>query len=199
MSGQTAPSGFAWSPPDANLRERLRQLTGHWWVGLVAGVAWLTIAVVILQFDSASTATVGILVGLMFLFAGLESVVVATIPSSLRWPSIIFAVLFGVSAVLAFTEPKDTFAGLADMLGFLFLIVGIWWVVRAFLERPLNPTWWLGLISGVVMTVLAFWTAGQFFVQKAYVLLVLAGIWALMQGIYAIVRAFAVRELHEQL
>lgn len=199
MSGQTAPGGIAWSPPDANARERLRQLTGYWWVGLVSGVAWLAIAVVILQFDSASTTTVGILVGLMFLFAGLENVVAAAIPGSLRWPSIIFAVLFGVSAVLAFVEPTDTFAGLADMLGFLFLIVGIWWMVRAFLERPLNPTWWLGLISGVLMTGLAFWTAGQFFIQKAYVLLVFAGIWALMQGVNAIVRAFAVHELHEQL
>ena len=199
MSEQTTPSGFAWSPPDANLRERLRQLTGYWWVGLVAGVAWLAIAVVILQFDSASITTVGILVGLMFLFAGLENVVVATIPGTLRWPSIIFAVLLGVSAALAFVEPTGTFAGLADMLGFLFLIVGIWWMVRSFLERPLNPTWWLGLISGILMTVLAFWTAGQFFTQKAYVLLVFAGIWALMQGISAIVRAFAVHELHEQL
>ena len=88
MSEQTTPSGFAWSPPDANLRERLRQLTGYWWVGLVAGVAWLAIAVVILQFDSASITTVGILVGLMFLFAGLENVVARRVPGSLRWPSI---------------------------------------------------------------------------------------------------------------
>ena len=48
------------------------------------------------------------------------------------------------------------------------------------------------------MTALAFWTAGQFFIEKAYVLLVFAGIWALMQGIADIVRAFAVRGLHEE-
>jgi uncharacterized membrane protein HdeD (DUF308 family) len=47
------------------------------------------------------------------------------------------------------------------------------------------------------MTVLAFWTAGQFFIEKAYVLLVFAGIWALMEGIGDIVRAFAVREVHK--
>jgi len=34
---------------------------------------------------------------------------------------------------------------------------------------------------------------------KAYVLLVFAGIWALMQGIGDIVRAFAVQRVHEQL
>ena len=104
-----------------------------------------------------------------------------------------------VSALICFIEPADTFAGLADVLGFLFLVVGIWWMVRAFLERPLNPLWWLTLISGVLMTILAFWTAGQLFIEKAYVLLVFAGIWALMEGIGDITRAFAVRDLREEL
>ena len=85
------------------------------------------------------------------------------------------------------------------MLGFLFLIVGVWWMVQAFLERAVNSLWWLTLISGILMTMLAFWTAGQFFIDKAYLLLVFAGIWALMQGITDIVRAFAVRETHQEL
>ena len=88
----------------------------------------------------------------------------------------------GSSAVVCFISPEETFVGLADILGFLFLIVGIWWMIRAFLERAVNPLWWLTLISGILMTALAFWTAGQFFIEKAYVLLVFAGIWALMQG-----------------
>ena len=39
---------------------------------------------------------------------------------------------------------------------------------------------------------------GQFFTEKAYVLLVFAGIWALMEGINDIVRAFAIWGLHEE-
>src|SRR4029453_17589558 len=104
-----------------------------------------------------------------------------------------------VSAVICFASPADTFAGLADILGFLFLIVGTWWIVQAFLERAINPNWWLGLISGILMMVLAFWTAGQFFIEKAYLLLVFAGIWALMEGTADIVRAFSVREVHKDL
>ena len=49
------------------------------------------------------------------------------------------------------------------------------------------------------MTCMAFWTAGQFFIEKAYILLVFAGIWALMEGIGSIVRAFAVRQMHKAL
>jgi hypothetical protein len=56
-----------------------------------------------------------------------------------------------------------------------------------------------GLISGVLMTVMAFWTAGQLLFEKAYSLLVFAGVWAVMEGITSITRAFAVRRLHEAL
>ena len=106
---------------------------------------------------------------------------------------------FLISAVICFIDPVDTVAGLADMLGFLFLLVGVWWMVQAFLERPVNPLWWIGLISGVVMTGIAFWAAGQLFATKAYTLLVFAGLWALMQGITDLVRAFEVRRLHDDL
>jgi uncharacterized membrane protein HdeD (DUF308 family) len=184
-----------------------REITGYWWLWLLAGIAWTVIALVILQFDQASVTTVGILVGILFTLAGVQSLALATgpgsdianIPTGQRWVSAIFGVLFLVSAVICFVSPENTFAGLADSLGFLFLIVGLWWMVRAFLERELNSFWWLNLISGVLMTILAFWTAGQFFIEKAYVLLVFAGIWALLEGVAAIVRAFAVLDLHKRL
>ncbi|MGZ4269992.1 MAG: DUF308 domain-containing protein, partial [Solirubrobacteraceae bacterium] len=83
------------------------------------------------------------------------------------------------------------------ILGFLFLTVGVWWTIKAFLEKAINPMWWLGLTAGIMMVVLAFWTSGQFFIHKAYTLLVFAGIWAMMQGITDIVRAFQVRSLRD--
>ena len=181
------------------LRDSVRTATGYWWVLLVAGIAWVAVALVILQFDQASVTTVGILVGLMFLALGIENIALSTLDVPARWAWALFGGLFLVSAIVCFANPEDTFAGIADILGFLFLIVGVWWMIRAFLERALNPLWWLGLISGILMTALAFWTSGQFFIHNAYLLLVLAGIWALMQGITNIVRAFQIRALREEL
>ena len=174
-----------------------RKATGYWWVLLLTGIAWVVASLVILQFDDASVTTVGVLVGLMFAALGLENIALARLDVPMRWVWALFGGGFLVSAVVCFSDPADTFAGLADVLGFLFLLVGVWWMVRAFLERPVNALWWMGLISGVVMTGLAFWTSGQFFIEKTYVLLVFAGIWALMQGITSIVRAFDIRALHE--
>jgi uncharacterized membrane protein HdeD (DUF308 family) len=198
MSEHAASPQFE-APGISSLRDSARKLTGYWWAVLVAGIAWVAVALVILQFDQASVTTVGILVGLMFLGVGIENIALARLDVPMRWAWALFGGLFLVSAVVCFAHPTDTFAGLADTLGFLFLIVALWWMVRAFLERALNPLWWMGLISGILMTALAFWTSGQFFIGKAYVLLVFAGIWALMQGITNIVRAFAIRALREEL
>lgn len=200
MSGQAASPQFGKPPMESGVRAAARDITGYWWLELLAGIAWIAISAVILQFDQASIATVGVLVGLMFALAGLETIALASVSEgATRWLSAIVAVLFLASAVVCFINPEETFAGLADILGFLFLIVGTWWILRAFLERAVNPLWWLTLISGILMTALAFWTAGQFFIEKAYVLLVFAGIWALMQGITDIVRAFAVLGMHEEI
>jgi uncharacterized membrane protein HdeD (DUF308 family) len=181
------------------LRAATREASGYWWLSLLSGIAWLVISLVILQFDAASVTTVGILIAFMFVFAAIQSFALTSAGGATAWISAIFGVLFLVSAVICFVSPEGTFAALADILGFLFLLVGVWWMVRAFMEKPLNPLWWLGLIGGILMTGMAFWTSGQFFVEKAYVLLVFAGIWALMEGIADIVRAFALRRLHKEL
>jgi uncharacterized membrane protein HdeD (DUF308 family) len=174
-------------------------INGLWWLQLILGIAWIVAALVILQFDQASITTIGIIVGIMFIVAGMEQFVLAAVAESLRWLWAIFGVLFLIAGVICFINPKDTFAGIADILGFLFLVVGVWWTIRAFIEREVNPVWWLGLIGGILMIILAFWTSGQFFFQKAYTLLVFAGIWALMQGVTDIFRAFAIRSLNKQL
>ena len=174
-----------------------REAAAFWWLWLVVGVIWIVTALVVLQFDSASVTTIGIIVGGMFAFSGVQQIVVGMISGGWQWVWVAVGVLFLAASVVCFLNPESTFAGLADILGFLFLLVGIWWTIEAFLVKQVNPLWWIGLISGILMIVLAFWTGGQFFIEKAYMLLVFAGIWALMQGISDIVRAFQVRSLRD--
>ena len=180
------------SPPE---RQAIEALSSLWWMWLAFGIVWTIAAVVILQFDEASVTTVGIIVGIMFLGAATQNFVLASLADRGRWLLAIFGGLFLVAAVIAFISPENTFAAIADILGFLFLIVGIFWIIEAFAGREINDLWWLGLIAGILMVILAFWTGGQFFIDKAYVLLVFAGIWALMEGAINIVRAFQIRRL----
>ena len=165
----------------------------RWWLWLLTGVIWTVAALVILQFDAASVTTVSVILGCMFVFSGVQQIVVAALTDRLRWLWITFGVLFVVAGIVCFANPEDTFRGLADVLGFLFLFVGVWWTIEALVVRAEDSLWWLRLTTGILMIVLAFWTSGQFFIEKAYALLVFAGIWALMQGITDIIRAFQIR------
>jgi uncharacterized membrane protein HdeD (DUF308 family) len=178
-------------------RQALKGISGLWWLWLVFGIAWVIVGLVILQFDQASITTVGVIVGLMFLGTGAQQFTVAMLADRLRWLYAIFGVLFVAAGVIALISPENTFAALADVLGFLFLVVGVFWVLQALVSRESNELWWLGLTAGILMIVLAFWTGGQFFIEKQYVLLVFAGIWSLMQGLTDIVRAFMIRRLGE--
>jgi uncharacterized membrane protein HdeD (DUF308 family) len=177
------------------LPEAGRDLARFWWVYLVIGIAWVVASLVVLQFDGASVATVGVIVGILFAVASAQQFVLAALADSLRWLWAIFGVLFGASAIICFINPENTFVALADTLGFLFLGVGVWWTIRGFLIKAVDSTWWLELIAGVLMIVMAFWTSGQFFIEKAYTVLVFAGVWALVHGITDIVGAFRLRSL----
>jgi hypothetical protein len=183
--------------PDAAAREALKGISRLWWLWIVFGLAWIVVGVVILQFDDASVTTVGVIVGVMFLASGFQQFAVGSMAERGRGLYWIFGALFLIAGVIALISPENTFAALADILGFLFLLVGLFWILQAFAARELNDLWWVGLISGILMVILAFWTGGQFFIEKSYLLLVFAGIWSLMQGFIDLVRAFQIRKLGE--
>ena len=191
--------GYGEVPLEPDMTDAARQLTGLWWLWLLLGICWIIASLVILQFNSASITTIGVIVGIMFTVAGMQQLVFAALADHLKWLWAIFGVVFLIAGGICFVNPADTFAGLADVLGFLFLTVGVWWIIRSFMFKEVDSTWWLGLTAGILMTIMAFWTSGHLFIHKAYVLLVFAGIWALMQGITDIVRAFQIRAIHKVL
>jgi uncharacterized membrane protein HdeD (DUF308 family) len=134
----------------------------------------------------------------MFLLAGLQNLLFgAFVGGAAQWILWIFGVLFLVAGVVLMISPEETFGGVADILGFIFLLVGIFWLLEAFTERDTNELWWFGLISGVAMLILAFWTGGQFFIEKQYVLLVFTGILSLFHGVGDLIKAFAIRKLRD--
>ncbi|MBV9919121.1 MAG: DUF308 domain-containing protein [Solirubrobacterales bacterium] len=181
------------------LEPMLERVASYWWIELLIGVAWVAIALVVLKFNHASVTTVGILVGLMFLVFAAEDFLLASLDRSARWLWVAFGLLLTAGGILALIHPTSTFAGFADIIGFIFLVIGVQWMVQAFAERPINSLWWMTLISGILMTVLAFWVSDKLFIERAYTLLIFAGVWAMTNGVIAIVRAFQIREFAHSL
>jgi len=176
-------------------RAAVESVSRLWWLWIAIGIVWMAVALVILQFDDASVATVGVIIGLMFIGAAVQQLAVAALVDRLKWLYALFGGLFAIAGVIALISPGSTFEALASVLGFLFLVVGIFWIIESFVAKEVNELWWLGLIAGILMVVLAFWTGGQLLIEKEYVLLVFAGIWALMAGVTDVIRGFQVRRL----
>ena len=174
----------------------LEQLRRWWWVELLIGTLWLVAAIVVLKFTHASVVTVGVITGIALLAFAVEQFVLAALDDgATRWLWGLFGVVLSAGGIVSLIHPVSTFVGLAEILGAIFLVIGIIWMFQSFAERGFNGLWWLSLISGVLMIVLAFWTTGAFFVERAFTLLIFTGVWALTKGVVDIVRAFQLRSL----
>jgi uncharacterized membrane protein HdeD (DUF308 family) len=166
-----------------------------WWAWIVVGALWILASFVILRFDKASVETVGIIIGVMLLAAGIQEVVTGALSDSWKWLWYIFGALCITGGLVAIFRRAPTVLILASVLGLLFLVIGVFWIVEAFATMRADSLWWLGLIAGVLMLGLGFWTSWQPLVTQAYTLLVFAGLWALLHGITDIVKAFQVKRL----
>jgi uncharacterized membrane protein HdeD (DUF308 family) len=193
---KSAAEELARRPGMAFSKAVLKPFARFWWLELLLGVLWLVIAAVVLKFNHASVVTVGVLTGIMFLIFAAEEFALALLDAGWsRWLWAFFGVLLVAGGVVSLIHPRETFAGFADVLGFVFLLIGIIWIVQSFAEEAFNSLWWLQLLSGILLVVLAFWTSGEFFLERAATLLVFAGIWAAVKGVNDIVRAFEIRKL----
>ena len=180
--------------PDAS-REALAGIAKWWWLFIITGILWLVVSFIILQYDAASAATVGYIVGFMLLFTGIEQFFVASAAEGWKWVWILFGILFLIGGVWAIFNPIGTAASLAQSLGVLFGLIGIFWTIEAFASKAANPLWWLTLISGLLMIGIGIWVGSQGFLEKAITLLMFAGFWAIMHGIGDFIRAYELRKL----
>jgi hypothetical protein len=77
--------------------ERLivRQGARYWWLFLVAGIVWLLIAWIVLRLNQTSIATVGVLIGVVFLVSAVDEVGLAVFaPGGWKVWHYIMAVIF---------------------------------------------------------------------------------------------------------
>jgi uncharacterized membrane protein HdeD (DUF308 family) len=171
----------------------LWRMAGPWWLFLITGIAWLIISVMVLRFTPASINTVGILLGVLFLLAGFNEFMVGSIGHSWRWAHVLLGILFIIGAIWAFARPFNAFWSLASVLGLLLIFKGTLDIIAAVVTRDVNPSWWLGLVTGILELILGFWASQQAFPARGALLLLWVGFFALFRGISEIVTSFELR------
>jgi uncharacterized membrane protein HdeD (DUF308 family) len=163
-----------------------------WWLLLVTGSLWVIFALIVFRFDYKTVSALSILVGTVCVAAALLELVRAFGTGGWwRVAHIGLAIAFGIIGGLAYAHPQNTFEALATIFAFFLFLRGIVDVIAALLARPAD-LWWAGLVSGLVLILLAFWAAGDFG-HKAFLLVVWVGASALAHGVVQIVTAFRIR------
>ena len=176
----------------------VREGARYWWVFLLTGIAWLLIAWLVLRMDITSIAAVGVLLGVVFLFASVNEVGLGSLMSG-GWKILhyVMALIFFIGGLWSLVRPVDTFFALASVLGLILIFYGAFEIARAFSSRDVNPYWWIGLVTGILLLLLAFWVSGSDRVyalaQRTYLILFWVGFFALFKGITQIVNAFGIR------
>ena len=178
-----------------SLGEMFGEITGMWWLFLITGIAWVIIALVVLRFDTTSLATVGALLGVVFLFAGLNEFIIWTVRRTWRWAHLVLGVIFLIGAISAFATPYSAFWALASILGFLLVLKGSLDIIASAMTKDVNELWGLGLLTGILELILGFWASQQFFPARAALILIWVGFMALFRGVSEIVLAFQIRRL----
>jgi len=182
----------------------VREATRYWWVFLVSGILWILVAWVVLRMDITSIAAVGILLGVMFIIAGINEIGIArVIPGGWKVLHYIMAVIFFLGGLWGLVRPVNTFFALASVLGLVLIFYGALEIVMGIASRGLNPFWWASLVAGILLVLLAFWVSGSdrvFALQaRTYLILFWAGFFALFRGFSQIMLAFSVRHAGREL
>ena len=175
----------------------VREGARYWWLFLVTGIAWLIVAWLVLRLNETSLTTVGLLLGIVFIVAGVNEAGLGALTSG-GWKVwyYVMAFIFFLAGIWALIDPINTFFALASVLGLVLLLYGTFEIFRATASRSVNPYWGFGLAAGILMIVLAFWVSGSDRVyalaQRSYLILFWVGFFALFKGISQIMMAFGV-------
>ena len=60
-----------------------------------------------------------------------------------------------------FIRPVNTFFALASVLGLILIFYGAFEIIQGVASRAVNPYWWVKLITGILLILLAFWVSGS--------------------------------------
>jgi uncharacterized membrane protein HdeD (DUF308 family) len=195
---QTSSAGITPSRPKQHLAEHLTDSflskTRYWWVLLIAGAAWIMIAVVMLRFTYTTIEAIAKLFGAVFLLAAAAEVMVGALSSGgwrvTRW---LVAVLFVVAGVVAFLAVKATVVGLAAAMSVLFIVWGILGAVTAIAARR-ERGWRGSVIAGFAEVAIGLWIMNSLHASITTLLIsVAAG--TVVHGIGDIRSAFLVRKI----
>ena len=178
------------------LRKDVREASGVWWLYLILGIAWIWYGTFVLSYRVGSLAAVAGLVGVAFLFGGIDQLMAAGRVESWRWLFIVTGILALAAGIMTFVWPDITLYVVSILVAWYLIVFGTVHIVNA-LAGPKVPWWWTQLLLGIAELVLGVW-AVRSWERSLLTFVTLVGVWAIVLGVNEIFAAFSLREAGKQ-
>lgn len=176
--------------------EEAESVAGSWWILLLAGLTTLVFGALILAIDWGVD-SLAAFIGALFIIQGAAFLVTKPLDGGTRSTNVI-AGLLGIAAGIALLVwPDRGLYVLAVFVGIWIITSGVLHIVGAFVNRQ-APHWWLVLVLGLIEVPIGIWAMRRPGLTLA-VIITLAGVWAIITGIWQILIAFEVRNLPKRL
>jgi Short repeat of unknown function (DUF308) len=184
------------NPPDRFDIEEAEAVAKDWWLLLLTGIVSLVFGALILAIDW-SVSSLAAFVGALFIIQGAAFLITRPLDGGTRSTNVV-AGLLGIAAGIALLVwPDRGLYVLAVFIGIWIVVSGLLHIVGAFVNRH-APHWWLVLVLGLIEVPIGIWAMRRPGLTLA-VIITLAGVWAIVTGIWQCVIAFEVRNLPKRL
>ena len=178
------------------LRKDVREASGVWWWYLILGIAWIWYGMFVLSYRVGSLTAVAALVGVAFLFGGIDQLMAAGRVEIWRWLFIVTGILGVAAGIMTFVWPDITLYVVSILVAWYLIVFGTVHLVNA-LAGPKVPWWWTQLLTGAAELVLGVW-AVRSWERSLLTFVTLVGVWAIVLGVNEIFAAFSLREAGKQ-
>ena len=167
------------------------QLEKMWGWYLAAGIIAMIFGFFVISYRHASVYAIIYLASGFFIAVGLLEIIGGLRAVRQRWPLLIFGVIWLGAGIVGFVWPHITIFIVAVLVGWAFLVLGIFDIVNSVRYHYL-PYWWAYLIRGIIAVALGFLCIRHPGAPLT-ALVVFIGIGAILFGAVELIGAFSAR------
>jgi uncharacterized membrane protein HdeD (DUF308 family) len=167
------------------------QLEKMWGWYLAGGIIAMIFGFFVISYRHASVYAIVYLASGFFIVGGLFELIGGLRAARQRWPLIIFGLIWIGAGIVGFVWPHITIFIVAILVGWGFLVLGIFDIVNSIRYHYL-PYWWAYLIRGIIAVALGFLCIRHPGAPLT-ALVVLIGIGAIVFGAVELIGAFSAR------
>ena len=167
------------------------QVEKMWWWYLIGGILSMIFGFFVISYRHPTVFAVVYLASGFFIAVGIFEIIGSIRVAAQRWLHLVFGLFWIGAGIVGFVWPKITIFITAVIIGWAFLVLGIFDIIESLRHRHV-PYWWAYLIRGVIATAVGFLCIRHPGAPLT-ALVVLLGILAIVFGAVEIIGAFSAR------